>query len=75
METKTKKEFEEIANSIVKCPYCRELFRVTAGWFFIDNPNITERSGSIQDVYIPKKFREIFKERGFKIDKRGYVEK
>lgn len=30
---------EKIQNSVVCCPYCRELFRVASGWFFADHPN------------------------------------
>jgi len=42
-----KEELETIQNSVVCCPYCRELFRVASGWYFADHPD-AERD--------PKKF-------------------
>lgn len=31
-------DLKKIANTMVMCPDCREMFTVSAGWFFADNP-------------------------------------
>jgi hypothetical protein len=50
-----KEELEEIQNSIVCCPYCKEFFRVASGWFFADNPGAErEPAKFIKGMYVSK---------------------
>lgn len=47
-------EIKRIANTVVACPYCRELFRISAGWFFADNPSATREPEKMFRTYVSK---------------------
>ena len=47
-------ELTKIADTIVCCPYCREMFRVSAGWYFADNPSAERDSSKMLSTYISK---------------------
>lgn len=76
IKMKDKITLERVADSICACPYCRQSFRVTSGWFFTDNLNAPRDPSAIMTViYVPLQLRDIFLEAGFKIDEGGYVNK
>ena len=47
-----KEELEKIQNSVVCCPYCKELFRVASGWFFADHPDAERDSKKFLSMYV-----------------------
>ena len=57
-----RKELRIIQDSVVCCPYCKELFSVVVGWRFVDGEvkEITELKPSNYD-YIPKHLRDKIK--------------
>jgi hypothetical protein len=52
-------KINKIANTIVCCPYCKEEFRVSAGWFFADNPSANRIPSKMFETYISKQLTMI----------------
>ena len=54
-EGKIKRQaIERAGNTIVQCPYCKEVHSVASGWFFNDNPNASRDGNKIGSQYITK---------------------
>jgi len=54
IESMIDEEIRRVANSVVACPYCRELFSVSAGWFFADNPSAPRDPNKMRRVYVSR---------------------
>ena len=49
-----RKAIERAGNTVVQCPYCKEIHTVASGWFFIDNPQASRNGEKIGSQYITK---------------------
>ncbi len=49
-----RKAVERAGNTVVQCPYCKEIHSVSSGWFFIDNPQALRDGNKIGSQYITK---------------------
>ena len=56
-----KEELEKIENSIVCCPYCKELFRVASGWFFADHLDAKRDPKKMLSMYVSNYVRNEIK--------------
>ena len=62
-ENEIKKEaITKAADTVVQCPYCRELHSVSSGWFFADNPDAKRDDNKIGATYITKQLGKYLEE-------------
>jgi len=52
---------ERARNTVVRCPYCKEMHSVASGWYFNDNPNASRNGNKIGSQYITKQLEKYLK--------------
>ena len=58
-----RKAIERAGNTVVQCPYCREIHSVASGWFFIDNPNASRNGSEIGSQYVTKQLDKFLQDK------------